>query len=385
MKLASVYVRRIMPMKNRLNLGRIAFCFLFSVCINTHAGDSTVYVDKNKFFQFTPPGGWVKKEFADPRTKVSFDAPSPIPGQNKAGLFFLSHPLSGDVNVRAQAEDRVARLKRMGSPDAKVTTVAFAGENVEQIDGQMARQNARIRVLMFTKYQRSYVISFSATSQDFNQYWPIAERALETFKCLPPEEVDITTSADKERIQTEKIRVWIAALKEADLGIDAFDSLLVIGQPAIPQLEEAQRTGTELQREKASQLLEKIREKDKDEKPSDTESAATALAADTRVIGRMLDQHHKPVLNLHFQLAQCVVENGNMDLVWSAKTNELKAQTDTEGRFEFQHVPIGSWAITIPGVSCVGGIVNPDGSHAVITVETGASQTIDLGDLNFKK
>jgi hypothetical protein len=237
-------------------------CVLLAACVQTHAADAPPYVDKNKYFQFSPPEGWVKKEFADPRTKVSFDVPSGVPGQNKAGLFFVSHPLSGDVNVRAEAEDRVARLKQMGSPDAKVTTVDFAGVKAEQVEGQLARQNMRMRALMFTNYGRSYVISFTATIQDFGQYWPLAESALKTFKCLPPEGQGAkqeTTASDAARIQAEKIRVWITALKDPDLGIDAEKSLIAIGAPAVPALEEAQRSGTPLQRERAARILERIR------------------------------------------------------------------------------------------------------------------------------
>jgi len=43
------------------------------------------------------------------------------------------------------------------------------------------------------------------------------------------------------------------------LGGDAYDSLLAIGKPAIPALEEAERTGTPLQRKTATELLQKIR------------------------------------------------------------------------------------------------------------------------------
>ena len=230
-----------------------------SAPVASRRADPTPYVDKNKYFEFLPPEGWTKKEFPDPRTKVSFDVPSPIPGQNKAGIFFLSHPLSGDVRMRSEAENRVARLKQMGAADARVTTVDYAGVKAELVEAALGRQNMRMRVLMFTNYGRSYVISFTATPRDYAQYWPVAENALKTFKCLPPAGVEVATDADKEKIQKEKIRVWITALKEPDFATDAFNSLLAIGKPAIPQLEEAERSGTSLQKQRASELLKKIR------------------------------------------------------------------------------------------------------------------------------
>ena len=236
---------------------RLPIAALIVACsLSAGAGENT-YRDKNGYFEVTPPEGWVKKEFNDPRSKVSFDVPAPIAGQNKAGLFFLSHPLTGEVNVQAEAEDRVARLKQMGSPDARVTTVDFTGVKAVQVDGQMGRQNAVLRAMMFTNYGRSYTISFTATKQDFAQYWPIAEEALKTFKCIPPEGVEV--AADKDGVQKQKIRVWITALKETDLGSDAFNSLLAIGQPAIPHLEEAERTGTPLQKQRATDLIKQIR------------------------------------------------------------------------------------------------------------------------------
>lgn len=231
----------------------IAFC-----SVTQWAVAADTYRDKNNYFVVTPPAGWVKKEFDDPRSKVSFDVPAPVAGQNRAGLFFLSHPLTREVNVQAEAEDRVARLKQMGSPDARVTALDFAGVKAVQVDGQMGRQNAFLRAMMFTNYGRSYTISFTATKQDFAQYWPIAEEALKTFKCIPPEGVEV--AADKDAVQKQKIRVWITALKETDLGSDAFNSLLAIGQPAVPQLEDAAKNGTTLQKQRAADLLTRIRE-----------------------------------------------------------------------------------------------------------------------------
>jgi hypothetical protein len=230
-----------------------------SAPVASRRADPTPYVDKNKYFEFLAPEGWTKKEFPDPRTKVSFDVPSPIPGQNKAGIFFLSHPLSGDVSVRSEAENRVVRLKEMGAADARVITVEFAGVKAEQVEGILGGRNTRMRVLMFTNYGRIYVISFTATTQDYAQYWPVAENALKTFKCLPPAGVEVVTDSDTNAIQKEKIRVLITALKEPGFGTDAFNSLLAIGKPAVPQLEEAERAGTPLQKQRASELLKKIR------------------------------------------------------------------------------------------------------------------------------
>ncbi len=230
---------------------------------DTLAPKEVVYTDKNSYFQVTLPPEWKKREFNDPRSKVEFFVPSPVADQSRASLFFLSHPLSGDVNVRNEAENRVARLKQMGAVDARVTTVEFAGVKAEQVEATLGRQNTRMRALMLTNYGRSYVISFTTTTQDYVQYWPIAENILKTFKCLPPTGVEVATDADKEKIQKEKIRVWITALKESDIGTDAFNSLLAIGKPAIPQLEEAERLGTPLQKQRASELLRKIRGENK--------------------------------------------------------------------------------------------------------------------------
>jgi hypothetical protein len=80
----------------------------------------------------------------------------------------------------------------MGSADARTTTVDFAGVKAERVDGQMGRQNMYLRVFMFMKYGRSYTVQFSATKQDFDTYWPVAEGALKTFRCLPPAGADGT-------------------------------------------------------------------------------------------------------------------------------------------------------------------------------------------------
>jgi len=246
-----------MDASRAIRIGYLLILAAISTMCQAVAEEPSPYKDRNGYFSVVPPSGWVKKEFNDPRSKVSFDVPSPMPGQNKAGIFFLSHPLSGEVNVRAEAEDRVARLKQMGSPDATVATVDFAGVKAERVDGQMGRQNMILRAFMFTNFGRSYTISFSATKQDFAQYWPIAEESLKTFKCLPPEGVE--APADKETVQREKIRVWINALEESDLGSDAVNSLVAIGKPAIPQLEEAERSGTALQRQRAADIILRIR------------------------------------------------------------------------------------------------------------------------------
>jgi hypothetical protein len=236
-----------------------ATCLLIVACDRTHAADSRVYVDKNRYFQFSPPEGWVKKEFADPRTKVSFDVPAPVAGQNKAGLFFLSHPVSREINLKAEAEDRVSRLRQMGSPDAKTTAVEFAGAKAERVEGQMGRQNMFLRVFMFVKHGRSYTVQYSATKQDFDTHWPAADAALKTFRCLPPAGTEVTSAADKQKIEAERIRVWIAALKQPDVWQDAYNSLLAAGLAAVPQLEEAAKSGTPQQKAKASEILANVR------------------------------------------------------------------------------------------------------------------------------
>lgn len=260
-------------------------CTVLGICVHASAADRPAYADKNKYFQFTPPEGWAKKEFADPRTKVSFDVPGPIGGQNRAGLFFLIHPISGKIDLRAEAEDRVSRLQQMGSPDAKTTTVEFAGVKAERVDGQMGQRNLFLRVFMFTKYGRSYVVQYSATKQDFDTYWPVAEAALRTFTCTPPVGTETTSASDKHAIETGKVRVWITALKEPDLWKDAFNSLLAAGPAAIPQLEEAERTGTAPQKQRASELLKQIR-------AASTTSSSAPTPADTRPVTTDFDPEH---------------------------------------------------------------------------------------------
>ncbi len=223
------------------------------------ASKAQTYRDKNGFFEFVPPKGWQKREYNDPRSKVDFFVPAPVAGRSLASLFFLSKHLSNPVNVQAEAENRVSRLGQMGSGDASVQMVDFAGVKAARVEASLPRQNMRMKVLMFTKHDRSYTISFTAPSEDFTKYLPVAEAALKTFVCIPPVGSEVTTPSEKERIQKEKIRVWITALKEQDLGTDAYNSLLEIGAAAIPALEEAQRTGTRLQKSRAMELLEKIR------------------------------------------------------------------------------------------------------------------------------
>lgn len=104
-----------------------------------------------------------------------------------------------------------------------------------------------------------------------------------------------------------------------------------------------------------------------------------------RVIGRVFDRAKKPLPDLRFQLAKCVVENGRMSLIWSSETNDLTAKTDANGRFQFKDVPVGSWAISIPRLGGVGGLVHANGTHVVITVKTGGTRIIDLGDLTSTK
>ena len=240
----------------------VLFALLVIWTMTNAAAAEQPYRDKNGFFEFTPPAGWVMKEFDDPRTKVSFSVPAPVAGQSKASLTFLAHPITGDIDVKAEAEDRVARLRQMGSPDAQTTTVQFAGVTAQRVDGRMGRQNMVLRAFMFTNLGRSYVVQFAATVQDFDTYWPAAESALRTFVCLPPTKGQVTSDADKDRIEQEKIRVWIAALKDPDLGFDAFKSLLAAGPAAIPQLEVVAQTGTALQKQKAAELLKAIRRRD---------------------------------------------------------------------------------------------------------------------------
>ena len=262
----------------RLFLSVAALVFALS----TVEAAESIYRDKNKYFEITPPDGWVKKEFNDPRSKVSFDVPAPIAGQNKAGLFFLSHPVSREIDLKAEAEDRVSQLKQMGSPDAKATTVDFAGVKAERVDGQMGRQNMLLRVFMFTKYGRSYTVQYSATKQDFDTYWRVAENALRTFKCIPPTAVERTSEADKAKIETEKIRVWISALKVPDAGTAAMNSLIAAGEPARPAVRDALAAATGLQRERLESILKRlarVAEPSRPEQPQAVEASGAVQSA----------------------------------------------------------------------------------------------------------
>jgi hypothetical protein len=239
----------------------IVMVFFELFTLTTAAQTRVPYKDKNSYFQVIPPEGWEEREFDEPRSKVEWFLPGLTANQRKASLFFLGHPLSGPVDVEAEAKDRVARLREMGSPDASLKMIEFAGAKAAHVEGSLPRQGTRMKVLMFTNYDRSYTISFTASSGEFATYLKTADEALTTFKCLPTVGTGTNAGDYDSRIQQEKIRVLINGLEESDLGLDASNSLLAIGAVAIPQLEEAERSGTLPQRRIASELVKRIREK----------------------------------------------------------------------------------------------------------------------------
>jgi hypothetical protein len=228
--------------------------------------DNPVYADTNGYFSFTPPSGWEKKEFDDPRSKVEFYVPMGIGQNRKASLFVLAHPVAtlspdgkGQVNLRGNSADRVSRLKAAGAKDASFAIVTFCGVEASQIDATLPQAQVRMHALWFVKFDRSYTISFTTQPAFYEQYLPVVEKALKTFSCTAPSSVDDVNAAERERIKTEQIRVWIEGLKGPDLAEEAERRLLEFGEDAIPALTRAQESGTTEQRQRAGRLLQAIR------------------------------------------------------------------------------------------------------------------------------
>ena len=164
------------------------------------------YTDKNNHFRFCPPEGWRRKEFDDPRSKVEFYIPMGVGANRKASLFFLSHSISvisptGTVDIPKECKNRVARLKQMGARDARFNMIEFCGEKAAQIDATLPQHRVRMHSLWFTKYGRSYTISFTTPSALYKQYLPIIEKALATFQCIPPKGIEEVTKKEQDRTE----------------------------------------------------------------------------------------------------------------------------------------------------------------------------------------
>jgi len=148
--------------------------------------DSTLYVDKNRYFQILPPEGWQVKEYQDPRSKVAFFLEPVVPGQTATSIHVLCRPLSGPTDIKADAEDTVAQLKRTGAGDAMVKMVPFAGAEAAKVEGTIVGSGVQMKVLSFKKFGRKHTIGFTAMTHEFSKYEGIVEEAISTFKCIPP-------------------------------------------------------------------------------------------------------------------------------------------------------------------------------------------------------
>jgi len=251
-----------------LILGVCSFIYV-GVVTNSHAEaiqKKPLYQDKNNHFCFQPPEGWEKLEFDDPRTKVEFFVPMGTGNNRKASLFLLTHPVTtlspdgkGKVDLRTESRDRVSKLKKAGASDAQFKIMQFCEVEASQIDATLPQSQARMHAIWFIKYGRSYTISFTTQSVFYPQYLPIVEEAFSTFQCISPTGKKDVSQADRDRIQQERIRAFIGALKGPDTYI-AEISLLEIGEAAVPALIEIQKTGTKNQKEKAAKILEQIRQ-----------------------------------------------------------------------------------------------------------------------------
>lgn len=228
--------------------------------------DGRDYKDRHNYFSLQPPKDWHKKEFVDPRSKVEFFVPMEHGPNRKASLFVLAHPvatLSPDgragVNLRSTSADRVARLRQAGAKDARFDMITFCGVDASQVDATLPNSRVQMRAIWFVKYDRSFTISFTAQPAQFKTYWKVASAALDTFTCVSPDTSDAVSEAERDRIQREQIRVWVEGLKGPDLLAESERRLLEFGPAAISALEEATRTGTDSQRERARRLLQRLR------------------------------------------------------------------------------------------------------------------------------
>jgi len=225
------------------------------------------YTDKNNHFAFSPPQGWERKEFNDPRTKVEFYVPLAGAGNmREASLFFLSQDIkaaypSGELDIFKESENRVSRLRSGGARDAQFTKIEFCGVDTSLIEATLPQQQIKIYALMFLKYDRIYTISFTTSSSSitYDENFPIVKTALDTFQCTAPEgsEPVETSQEDIDRIQAERIRVQINALNYPDMGDDAEATLIARGAAAVPALLEIEKNGTPVQKLRAKRILGK--------------------------------------------------------------------------------------------------------------------------------
>ena len=151
-------------------------------------------------------------------------------------------------------------MKHSGVDDARFQMVRFCGVEASMIDAVLPNEQVRMHAIWFIKYERSCTISFTTPIAFYGDYLPIVEDALSSFVCIAPSGEEEVSGADREQIQKEQIRVWIEALNGPVLVEEAECRLLEIGEPAVPALNEAQKTGTAMQRKHAARLLEMIRE-----------------------------------------------------------------------------------------------------------------------------
>ena len=241
----------------------LATAFLFGnvLAIADQQSDSP-YVDKNRYLRFTPPAGWEVKEFDDPRSKVEFYVPMETGPNRKASIFVLAHPVAtlspdgkGTIDLRAVSADRVAALQAEGATDARFEIIQFADVEASQIRATLPNTQTRMCAVWFVKHERSFTISLATPSSLHQQYLPVFQRALATFQCIPPAQADKVSKAERDRIRHEQIRVWIEAIKGADLTQVAERRLLEQGDAVVPAVLELYNSGTPAQRTRAGRIL----------------------------------------------------------------------------------------------------------------------------------
>ena len=133
------------------------------------------YVDPKGYFKLLPPEGWEVEEFPDdPQGKVSFKGPDGVK------IFFLAKNIETDASGKPVEKDKLSDEEIAADPNLEKIT--FAGYPAVKRLIDLSESN--MLMIDFVAGQAKHNLFYSAPSDKFNQYLPLAKETFASYEVI---------------------------------------------------------------------------------------------------------------------------------------------------------------------------------------------------------
>jgi hypothetical protein len=196
---------------------------------------------KNSYFMFVPPTGWRAQEYADARTKVSFNNPD----DSRVFLRLIVRDAPNETYESMKSGDEAtARTMRGRGIPCKLTEGEFMGAKCVEISAEFPGGEGFTKLRKFMIAGLHFNIQFSAPTKElFDKHLDVAFGSLDTLV------VRKAQAADPEKVRAQQIAHYIRYAKLTADVVNVQEAIGILKEAAekFPESKDVRNALAELQ------------------------------------------------------------------------------------------------------------------------------------------